>query len=318
MGTLYDLLGALPSDDAEGLRTAFRKAAKATHPDINPDQPDAALRFRELVRAYDILTDAGSARPTINCSPLRFSRRRPRRPCVPMRLSARSLPTRWRQRSFRRCWSEATSCSEYFQNHQVLRKSRPTRSPANRKSSQHCNLRSPLRTSRPSGARGTHRPSAPSRYRRLRPQRKRQTPRPLAVSNLSRGLSHTIWRFNITRASQPPASTAASFYIAAAISTARSPCSLRPSLPRTHGGPRSPPLPAQATGDPASCAPCTAREANADHRRLDELIAGGNAPVMTSRRPLPSSAAAAPRPAAATSDIPRSRRDPPAAIARCS
>ena len=58
MGTLYDLLGALPSDDAEGLRTAFRKAAKATHPDINPDNPDAALRFRELVRAYDVLTDA--------------------------------------------------------------------------------------------------------------------------------------------------------------------------------------------------------------------------------------------------------------------
>jgi hypothetical protein len=58
MGTLYDLLGALPSDDAEELRTAFRKAAKATHPDINPDDPDAALRFRELMRAYDILTDA--------------------------------------------------------------------------------------------------------------------------------------------------------------------------------------------------------------------------------------------------------------------
>jgi curved DNA-binding protein CbpA len=57
MGTLYDLLGALPSDDAEELRTAFRKAAKATHPDTNPDNPDAAGRFRELVRAYDILTD---------------------------------------------------------------------------------------------------------------------------------------------------------------------------------------------------------------------------------------------------------------------
>lgn len=57
MGTLYDLLGALPSDDAEGLRIAFRKAAKATHPDLNPDNPDAALRFRELVRAYDILAD---------------------------------------------------------------------------------------------------------------------------------------------------------------------------------------------------------------------------------------------------------------------
>jgi hypothetical protein len=57
MGTLYDMLGALPSDDAEGLRTAFRKAAKSTHPDMNPGNPDAALRFRELVRAYDILID---------------------------------------------------------------------------------------------------------------------------------------------------------------------------------------------------------------------------------------------------------------------
>lgn len=57
MGTLYDLLGALPNDDAEGLRIAFRRAAKATHPDINPDDPDASLRFRQLVRAHDILSD---------------------------------------------------------------------------------------------------------------------------------------------------------------------------------------------------------------------------------------------------------------------
>ena len=58
MGTLYDLLGALPGDDAEGLRTAFRRAAKTTHPDMNPDDPEASRRFRELMRAYDILTDA--------------------------------------------------------------------------------------------------------------------------------------------------------------------------------------------------------------------------------------------------------------------
>ena len=58
MGTLYDLLGALPGDDAEGLRVAFRKAAKATHPDMNADDPEAPRRFRELMRAYDILTDA--------------------------------------------------------------------------------------------------------------------------------------------------------------------------------------------------------------------------------------------------------------------
>src|SRR5262249_13878319 len=54
----YDLLGALPDDDAEALRVAFRRAAKATHPDINPDNPDAALRFRQMVRAHHILNDA--------------------------------------------------------------------------------------------------------------------------------------------------------------------------------------------------------------------------------------------------------------------
>ncbi|MGE0288744.1 MAG: DnaJ domain-containing protein [Bradyrhizobium sp.] len=57
MGTLYDLLGALPNDDAEALRVAFRRAAKATHPDTNPGNPDAALRFRQLVRAHSILND---------------------------------------------------------------------------------------------------------------------------------------------------------------------------------------------------------------------------------------------------------------------
>jgi tetratricopeptide (TPR) repeat protein len=58
MKTLYDLLGALPDDDAESVRTAFRKAVKATHPDNNADDPDAALRFRQIVRANAILSDA--------------------------------------------------------------------------------------------------------------------------------------------------------------------------------------------------------------------------------------------------------------------
>jgi curved DNA-binding protein CbpA len=57
METLYDLLGALPKDDAEGLRTAFRQAVKGAHPDIHPGDPDAALKFREIVRANEILRD---------------------------------------------------------------------------------------------------------------------------------------------------------------------------------------------------------------------------------------------------------------------
>ncbi len=58
MNTLYDLLGALPQDDAEGLRSAFRRAVKGAHPDLRPDDPDAALKFREIVRANEILGDA--------------------------------------------------------------------------------------------------------------------------------------------------------------------------------------------------------------------------------------------------------------------
>jgi len=57
MDTLYDLLGALPSDDAEGLRDAFRRAVKGAHPDLRPGDPDAGLKFRQIVRANEILGD---------------------------------------------------------------------------------------------------------------------------------------------------------------------------------------------------------------------------------------------------------------------
>ena len=57
MKTLYDLLGALPDDNAENLRSAFRNAVKGSHPDIRPGDPDAALKFRQIVRANEILRD---------------------------------------------------------------------------------------------------------------------------------------------------------------------------------------------------------------------------------------------------------------------
>jgi hypothetical protein len=57
METLYDLLGALPNDDADELRAAFRRAVKRVHPDINPEDLDAGLKFRRIVRANEILGD---------------------------------------------------------------------------------------------------------------------------------------------------------------------------------------------------------------------------------------------------------------------
>jgi len=57
METLYDLLGALPRDDADELRAAFRSAVKGAHPDLNPGDPNAGQKFREIMRANEILGD---------------------------------------------------------------------------------------------------------------------------------------------------------------------------------------------------------------------------------------------------------------------
>ncbi len=75
MPTLYELLEALPEDDADGLRRAFRKAAKANHPDNNPGDSDAAQRFRRIARAHAILQDEAQ-RATYDASLAKARRQR--------------------------------------------------------------------------------------------------------------------------------------------------------------------------------------------------------------------------------------------------
>jgi tetratricopeptide (TPR) repeat protein len=58
MTSLYDLLGAREDDDADALKKAFRKAVKAYHPDLHPDDPDAPDRFRQIIAAHALLRDA--------------------------------------------------------------------------------------------------------------------------------------------------------------------------------------------------------------------------------------------------------------------
>jgi curved DNA-binding protein CbpA len=57
MQNLYDQLGVRPDDDAETLKKAFRKAAKASHPDHHRGDPQAAVRFRQISGVYEILRD---------------------------------------------------------------------------------------------------------------------------------------------------------------------------------------------------------------------------------------------------------------------
>jgi tetratricopeptide (TPR) repeat protein len=58
MRSLYGLLDAHEDDDADALKKAFRKAAKAHHPDLHPGDPDAPERFRQIIAAHALLRDA--------------------------------------------------------------------------------------------------------------------------------------------------------------------------------------------------------------------------------------------------------------------
>jgi molecular chaperone DnaJ len=54
---LYALLGVSRAAGLEEIKRAYRRLARKVHPDINPGDRLAALRFRELVEAYDTLCD---------------------------------------------------------------------------------------------------------------------------------------------------------------------------------------------------------------------------------------------------------------------
>src|SRR5262249_51934369 len=58
MANPYETLGVAPDASQDAIRKAYRKAAKETHPDLNPGKPEAEKRFKEINAAYDIIGDA--------------------------------------------------------------------------------------------------------------------------------------------------------------------------------------------------------------------------------------------------------------------
>lgn len=57
MKNYYDILGVSRDASAEDVKRAFRRLARETHPDANPEDPSAEGRFREVAEAYEILSD---------------------------------------------------------------------------------------------------------------------------------------------------------------------------------------------------------------------------------------------------------------------
>ena len=54
----YDVLGVTRNSTPEEVKAAFRKLAAQHHPDKNPDDPHASIRFKEINAAYQVLSDS--------------------------------------------------------------------------------------------------------------------------------------------------------------------------------------------------------------------------------------------------------------------
>ncbi|MDH3189210.1 MAG: molecular chaperone DnaJ [Acidimicrobiia bacterium] len=52
----YQILGVAPDAQSAEIKSAFRRIARESHPDANPDDPGAAARFREAAEAYEVLS----------------------------------------------------------------------------------------------------------------------------------------------------------------------------------------------------------------------------------------------------------------------
>lgn len=53
----YEILGIVPSADAQAIKQAYRRLARQFHPDLNPGNQEAEERFKSLGEAYEILSD---------------------------------------------------------------------------------------------------------------------------------------------------------------------------------------------------------------------------------------------------------------------
>jgi curved DNA-binding protein CbpA len=57
-----DVLGLETDADFDAIKTAWRRLAKANHPDVKPNDAEAAVRFQAIQAAFEVLRRAEERR----------------------------------------------------------------------------------------------------------------------------------------------------------------------------------------------------------------------------------------------------------------